>query len=243
LIATLVVIGIGCVGRASVSPIDSSTASIAPGATKLAAQQSRSAAPVAGSPSGLTPPTPSAPPSGTPGEPTPAPSLPHEDASLEAVLPTSLGGIPLTRYSLRGSFFTAGSDMCVLICGDEPTRYAKELGIPIDRVTVAFATDDKLGIGMIGYRARDVATDRLIPARIAIGGYSGHSDGPSWSVTVGGRPATFLLIFGVERGEYLVASDDMLFIVFGESPTANGSFAPDGGTFPAHVIEAIAGLP
>jgi hypothetical protein len=149
----------------------------------------------------------------------------------------------LIRYSLPGSFFTAGSDMRILICGDEPTRYAKELGIPVDGVTVAFATDDKLGIGMIAYRARGAATDQLIPARIAIGGFSGHSHGPSWPVTVGGRTATFLLVFGVERGEYLVAHDDMLFIVFGGSPTENGSFAPDGGTFPAHVVEALAGLP
>jgi hypothetical protein len=244
LIATLILIGIGCVGRPSEPSLDDSAVSFAPSAPTSTAHQSPSALPVAGSPSGPTSPTPSAVPSGTLGEPTPGPSVPHEDASLEALLPSSLAGVPLDRYSLPGSFFTTGGDMCILICGGEPIRYANELGVPVDQVTVALATDDKLGIGMIGYRARGAATDRLIPARIAIGGYSGNSHGPSWQVTIGGRTATFLLDFGIEHGEYLVARDDMLFIVFGDSPrSANGSFAPDGAIFPAHVVEAFAGLP
>ena len=84
---------------------------------------------------------------------------------LEALLPETLSGIALTRFSSPGSVFTRGSDMCVLICGDEPYRYATELGIDVSDVTVAFAVDDRLSIGMIAYRARGATTDRLIPAR------------------------------------------------------------------------------
>jgi len=45
--------------------------------------------------------------------------------------------------------FTRGSDMCILICGDEPYRYATELGVDVSDVTVAFAVDERLSIGMI----------------------------------------------------------------------------------------------
>ena len=52
---------------------------------------------------------------------------------------------------MQGSVFTGGSDMCLLICGDEPYRYAKELGVSIDDITIAFAISDSAGIGMIAY--------------------------------------------------------------------------------------------
>ena len=37
--------------------------------------------------------------------------------------------------------------MCILICGDEPYRYAKELGVGIEDITIAFAVSDSSGSG------------------------------------------------------------------------------------------------
>ena len=135
---------------------------------------------------------------------------------------------------MAGSSFTNGSDMCILLCGDEPTKYAKELGIPVENVTVAFAVSDTLALGMTGYRARGAKPDRLIPARIAIGGHTG-SGGPSWKVTVGGRPVTFLLNRLVS-GEYLYARGELLFIVLGDPPDK-------AGKVPSYVTEAIGLIP
>jgi hypothetical protein len=195
--------------------------------------------------------TPSRPPSS--GEPTPlaeAPGTPHVDPELEAYLPSLLSKTPLIRTSIWGSVFTAGGDMCILICGDEPYRYAKELGVGIDDVTIAFAVTDSLGIGMIAYRARGAKTDRLIPARIAIGGYTGHGFSQGLPVTVAGRSATYLDGGFGDHGEYLMTRHDVLFIVLGESPSKGtcefgrcASLPPGPWTVPAYVTEALGAVP
>jgi hypothetical protein len=184
-------------------------------------------------------PTPTATPSPSPSSGLPTPladfyGTPHADPDLESYLPTLMSGTPLARLSTEGSVFTGGSDMCILLCGDEPTKYAKELGIPVDHVTVAFAVSDSLALGMIGYRARGAKPDRLIPARIAIGGQTGNP-GPSWKVTVAGRPVTFLFSRYVS-GEYLYARDELLFIVFGQPPDK-------AGKVPSYITEAIGSIP
>ena len=190
-----------------------------------------------------------------PSSPSPSPLVeaagtPHVDPELEAYLPTRLSGTPLIRTSIQGSVFTGGSDMCILICGDEPYRYAKELGVDIDDITIAFAVSESLGIGMIGYRARGASLDRLIPARIAIGGYTGHAHLYDLPVTVAGRPVTYLDAGMGTSGEYLMARHDVLFIVLGEAPTKGtcrpGSCAsprPGPWTVPAYVVDAIGGIP
>jgi hypothetical protein len=137
---------------------------------------------------------------------------------------------------MAGSVFTSGSDMCILICGDEPYRYAKELGVGIDDVTIAFAVADSLALGMIAYRARGAVTKRLIPARIAIGGYTGHAFPRGLSVTVAGRPATYLRAGPADYGEYLMTRHDVLFIVLAAQPGKDGSV-------PASVSEAFGSLP
>ena len=151
---------------------------------------------------------------------------------------------------MPGSVFTSGSDMCLPICGDEPYRYAKELGVGIDDITIAFAISDSLAIGMIAYRAGGAETDRLIPARIAIGGYTGHGGLYDLPVTVAGRPVTYLDSGRGESGEYLMTSHDVLFIVLGEAPTKGtcrlgycASLPPGPWTVPAYVIEALGGVP
>jgi hypothetical protein len=204
-----------------------------------------------------TTPTHAATPSPSPrlsGQPFPfveAPGTPHVDPELEAFLPQAApSGACLLRTSMPGSVFTSGSDMCLLICGDEPYRYAKELGVGIDDITIAFAVSDTLGLGMIAYRARGAKTDELIPARIAIGGYTGHGGLYDLAVTVAGRPVTYLVAGMGQSGEYLMTRHDVLFIVLGEAPSKGkchpGSCAsppPGPWTVPAYVIEALGGVP
>jgi hypothetical protein len=203
--------------------------------------------------------TPSRTPTATPspslasGAPTPltqAPGTPHVDPALEAFLPTTLSKTPLIRASMQGSVFTSGSDMCILICGDEPYRYAKELGVGIEDITIAFAISDSVGLGMIAYRARGAKTDRLIPARIAIGGYTGHGGLYDLAVKVAGRPATYLDAGMGQSGEYLMTRHDVLFIVLGEAPskgTCHPGYCPSPPpgpwTVPAYVTEALGGIP
>jgi hypothetical protein len=175
---------------------------------------------------------------------------PHVDPELEAMLPTLLSGTPLFRTSMHGSVFTAGSDMCLLICGDEPYRYAKELGVDIDDITIAFAISDSLGIGMIAYRARGAKADRLIPARIAIGGYTGHGGLYDLPVKVAGRSATYLDGGMGESGEYLLQRHGVLFIVLGAAPSKGSchpgfcaSPPPGPWTAPDYVVDALGGVP
>jgi len=151
---------------------------------------------------------------------------------------------------MAGSTFGGGSDMCLLICGDEPYRYAKELGVSIDDVTIAFAVSDSLGIGMIGYRARGAKTEDLIPARIKIGGYTGNGHLYDLPVTVAGRPATYLDAGMGSNGEYLMARHDALFIVLGRAPTKGtcrpgscASVPPGPWIVPAEVIETLGSVP
>ncbi len=201
-------------------------------------------------------PTPTATPSPDPssGLPTPiaeAPGTPHVDPALEAFLPqTATSGAFLLRTSMPGSVFTAGSDMCLLICGDEPYRYAKELGVEIDDITIAFAISDTLGLGMIAYRARGAKTDELIPARIAIGGYTGHGGLYDLPVTVAGRAVTYLDGGMGDSGEYLMTRHDVLFIVLGEAPSKGrcrpgfcASPPPGPWNVPAYVTQALGGIP
>jgi hypothetical protein len=140
--------------------------------------------------------------------------------------------------------------MCFLICGGEPYNYAKELGISVDDITIAFVTSEEFAIGIIAYRARGAKTDRLVPARIAIGGYTGHGFSEGLPVTVAGRPAMYLDGGFGDNGEYLMTRHDVLFIALGESPSKGtcdfgrcASLPPGPWTVPAYVTEALGAIP
>ncbi len=256
-VASIVLATVFVVSACTAEPGGSPVPPLTPNPTQLALA-SRSSLPTA-TPTPRPAPTVSPTPSATPwwrpssGLPTPLaePSdLPHVDRELEAFLPTVLSGTPLLRTSIGGSVFTSGGDMCILICGDEPYRYAKELGVDIDDVTIAFAVTDSLGIGMIAYRARGASTDRLIPARIAIGGYTGHGGLYDLPVTVAERPVTYLDSGRGESGEYLMTRHDVLFIVLGEAPSKGTchpgscpSPPPGPWTVPSYVTEALGRVP
>ena len=98
---------------------------------------------------------------------------------------------------------------------------------------------------MIAYRARGAKTDRLIPARIAIGGYTGTAACTTCPSPCHGRPSDYLDAGMATNGEYLMTRHDVLFIVLGEAPS-KGHAIPEAvnprrrtWTVPAHVTEAF----
>ena len=254
-IGLALVVVCACTVAPAASPVPSPSPTPNPNQLALASRSPRPTARPTPRPTATASPTPTATPSAFPssGQPTPfseAPGTPHADPELEAFLPQERSGAFLIRTSMPGSVFTSGSDMCLLICGDEPYRYAKELGVGIDDITIAFAISDTLGLGMIAYRARGAKTNDLIRARIAIGGYTGHGGLYDLPVTVAGRPAIYLDAGMGDSGEYLMTRHDVLFIVLGEAPSKGtcrpgfcASPPPGPWTVPSYVTEALGGVP
>jgi hypothetical protein len=187
-------------------------------------------------PSGAPARTPSRVPDPTPtSRPTPMPT--PVDPALEAMLPTSLRGIPLQRASVPASLFTPAGDMCLLLCPDEPGRLATAAGLEIEDLTVGFAiptqTSD-LAVGVIAIRFPGVDTSRLVDIRVRAGGHTGVAPSPgsveTTTVHVGARTISWVTwppFYQPRQGEYLTASGDVLFIIAGLPPSATGAVPDD----------------
>jgi hypothetical protein len=178
-------------------------------------------------PSGTSPSTAS--PGATPG-PTPF------DADLEAMLPTSIRGIPLSRFSAPVSAFAGGGDMCSMLCPDEPARLAEVSGVAIDDIGLAAAYPDQssgLKVGVLALRFPGIATSRLVDIRIEEGGTFGPRNGfapITEALEIGSRTVTRVMyppFYHPELGEYLLATDDVLFVVVGGQPSASGVVPDD----------------
>jgi hypothetical protein len=172
--------------------------------------------------------------------PTPTPF----DPALEAALPTSLRGIALQRRSVPLSSFDTGGDLCILICPAEPKALASSSGLAEAKITVAAAIaaqDSGLRALIVAIRFPGVATSRLVDIRIGEKAIlSRFPDVPPRRTAVGAAPATaeYMLyppFFQTATGEYLLARGDILFIVFGDPPTADGQA-------PGDVLAAIVAL-
>jgi hypothetical protein len=174
---------------------------------------------------------------------TPAPT-PY-DADLEAMLPTSIREIPLARFSTPVSAYAGGGDMCSLLCPDEPARLAEVSGVALDDIGLAVAYPDAssgLKVGILALRFPGIATSRLVDIRIEEGGTFGPRDGfapATRTFEIGSRTVTHVAyppFYQPELGEYLMATDDVLFIVVGSPPSQSG-------TIPADIRLAIEALP
>ena len=198
------------------------------------ARQSRSPAPS---------PTPRAT-SESPSEPVERPTPTSYAPDLEALLPSELRGIAMQRLSLPGSAVGTGGDMCSVVCPGEPHALAEALGVDVDQIDLAFALPDSAladfpRVGIVAYRVRGVATERLIPARLASMQREEFPD-MSTELTVAGKPvtwATYSLLPNPTTMEYLYAHDDVLFRVIDEVDLQPG-VAP-----PADTVLAIEALP
>ena len=204
------------------------------------ADQSRSSTPVP------TPRATSSPSSSPTERPSPTPYAPD----LEALLPSELRAIPLQRFSLAGAAISATGDLCSFVCPGEPQALARALGIDIGQVDIAMAGPDAKVAGspkvvIVAYRARGVATARLIPARLD----SLHQGWlPMFSaqgttvqeMTVAGKAvtwATYDYLPSPATMEYLYAHEDVLFRV------VDGVELLPGVAVPADTVLAIEALP
>lgn len=181
-----------------------------------------------------TTPIPSRRPSPTPST-TPVPT-PY-DPGLEARLPTSVRGIEIHRFSSPAApFAIGGSDMCLLLCPDEPGRLADAAGLEIADLSIGYASggnDSKLAAAILAIRFPGVDPARIVGIRLAAGGHSSSGDGLPPDTTefkVGSRTVTWTTwppYYQSNQGEYLTASGDALLIVFGPPPAADGTLPPD----------------
>jgi hypothetical protein len=173
-------------------------------------------------------------------DPDESPGL-HADVDLERYVPSRIGTVDLTTWSIAGPDVPGpGGDMCLFLCGNEPREFADALGIPLDRVNVAVSLGERGGIGGIAFRAKGVPTSKLADAGAKIsGGVVGG--GFPLPMTVAGRDVTYLV--RMDRGQYLVPVDDVLVFLYGEPPTADPGQTDAAGVVPRQVVELIEALP
>ena len=154
-------------------------------------------------------------------------------ADLEALLPAAIRGVPFVKDSLNGAEVPLGGDMCSMICPGEPHALAEALGVNVDQVDLAVAYPDEAQpdyprVAIVAYRARGVATDALIPARIEA---MRHDTWPGVFVelTIDGKDVTWAAyspLPSVPTMEYLYAREDVLFRVIDEVRREQGSETP-----------------
>jgi hypothetical protein len=170
-----------------------------------------------------------------PGLPTPSAYAPE----LEAMLPATVGDVPLTRFSAPASLYDVGGDVCLLLCPGEPSRLAKEAGVPVSALTVAVAfpaqgTDFRAAVIAVRFDGLDPKTSP-VDVRVRAGGHieRPNTEGLAAKTTptqAGSRAVTWVSwppFFRPEEGEYLLASGNVLFIVAGLPPTKDGKVPDD----------------
>lgn len=157
-------------------------------------------------------------------------------------MPDRIGSVDLIRWSLAASDVPpAGGDMCIFLCGNEPRDFADALGIRLERVTVAMSMGEQGGVGGVAFRAKGIATDRLVAAGVAISGGVVGGGTSSFPMTVAGRDVTYLDRFG--RGQYLVPVDDVLVFLYGEPPMTSPGHISPAGTVAPELVALIDALP
>jgi hypothetical protein len=140
----------------------------------------------------------------------PSISLPNNAKELEALLPDTLGGHTLTKFSMKGSDFVdqAGS------ANAELATWLNSLGKSLDDVSAAYAFDVSGGsTGVFAFRVNGVDhTTLLSTLQQAM-----KSELPTWTTaTVGGK--------SVQTGsdststQYIYGTADLIFVVFTDDP-------------------------
>jgi hypothetical protein len=147
---------------------------------------------------------------------------------LEALLPATLAGRPTLRYSFPGASVGETGDMCSMVCPGEPHRFAKELGVGVEKVDLAVAyLEQPPGIGIVAMHVAGVAADRLVEARISSSGRESQPFFARQDLTIGGKAVTWVRVGPFDSAldvELLYAKDDVLYIVRPAPPSGE---APD----------------
>jgi hypothetical protein len=158
------------------------------------------------------------------------------EPGLEVLLPATLDGRPLQRFSVPGIAFPEGGDICSIVCPGEPQRMAEEVGVAIEGVEIAVAgTDDEPAVSIVAMRFEGADTDALVPAREVVAGHGRLVE--KTEHTVAGRTAWRYRappFDDTASEEWLYAKNDVLYVI---------RALPDGGDVPRMVELAIAALP
>jgi hypothetical protein len=162
------------------------------------------------------------------------------DPELEAQLPESVRGIRLERISMPLSQVAGGTDVCFLMCPDEPSRLAYASGLRLEKLTYAVAFDPsaELGVVVSAVRFPGIETARLIDIRLAAGAHSGARMPEPTVIMIGSRTllwVTYGPFHTPYDNEYLYAAGDVLFMISG--------WPPEDGEAPIDVALAVGQLP
>jgi hypothetical protein len=135
--------------------------------------------------------------------------------------------------------------MCIFVCADEPGRLSDASGVPIDRMTLGLGVpahdDSGFAAGVMAIRFRGIDDRSLVDVRLKAGGHSDPDGLPPDTVRlkVGDRAVVWAVwwpLHDPRYGEYLMAHDDVLFIVQGAPPSMPGGTVSDDV---ALLIEAL----
>ena len=172
----------------------------------------------------------------------PSQSFAPEVAALQALLPKSIAGALAQLDGIDGARLEAsgGGDACPILCPGAFVKYAGNLGVPADSLTVAIATysgsEDTVAVIAIRSSARALNGQRAWLKTISATSPSVSSE----RVEIGGRPEVVVLddytTADLWRVAYLHERGDVLYIVVSSPPPRS----PDQP--PAGVIEALGAL-
>jgi hypothetical protein len=149
----------------------------------------------------------------------PFPSLGNSDTALEALLPDTIDGITLQKYSMRADQF-AGSAQA-----DPQTQaFLSSLGVSLSDISVAFGfgidASTQQALGLFAFKAPGASSDTLLSVFKTAANTGGTTY--NWqSQTVGGKSVQ--VASEPDQPEvqvYLYATNGVLFLVSGTGQTA-----------------------
>ena len=155
---------------------------------------------------------------------------------LEEVLPATIEGRPLERYSAPAAAFETGSDMCSLICSGEMSNLAKALGVDVRDIDVAIAySREAPAVLILALHVAGKSPADLVEGRLA--SFGSDANPGRVDATVGGKQVTLAYHGPLNpmSNELLYAKGDTLFSV--------RPIPLDDSPFPPEIEAAVAALP
>jgi len=152
---------------------------------------------------------------------------------LEQLLPDTIAGKPVQRFSLPASAIPTGGDICSYVCPGEIPALSKATRVPVERMDLGIAVaPDAPGALVIAFRVPGASDRQLLEARASLG--DPFSRGTQ---KIGGKVVTWVAhdpFPNSSQNEYLYAKDHVLYSIRPMS---------DDGHPNASVVEAIRKLP